>query len=123
MIRRPPISTRTDTLFPYTTLFRSIPMPNLSITGKTRVYGIVAHPIDHVRAPSVLNPAFEKYGIDAVMVPFPVHPDALAAAVPGMPATRNLGGLCVPVPHKTVPAALCDHPIGKAAGRCTEEQA
>src|SRR3546814_20323940 len=24
MIRRPPISTRTDTLFPYTTLFRSI---------------------------------------------------------------------------------------------------
>src|SRR3546814_9728037 len=26
MIRRPPISTRTDTLFPYTTLFRSIDM-------------------------------------------------------------------------------------------------
>src|SRR3546814_2911913 len=26
MIRRPPISTRTDTLFPYTTLFRSIQM-------------------------------------------------------------------------------------------------
>src|SRR3546814_9750206 len=25
MIRRPPISTRTDTLFPYTTLFRSSP--------------------------------------------------------------------------------------------------
>src|SRR3546814_11046977 len=28
MIRRPPRSTRTDTLFPYTTLFRS-PMPEL----------------------------------------------------------------------------------------------
>src|SRR3546814_3083037 len=27
MIRRPPRSTRTDTLFPYTTLFRSIPLP------------------------------------------------------------------------------------------------
>src|SRR3546814_7277368 len=27
MIRRPPISTRTDTLFPYTTLFRSIARP------------------------------------------------------------------------------------------------
>src|SRR3546814_12894818 len=26
MIRRPPRSTRTDTLFPYTTLFRSVPM-------------------------------------------------------------------------------------------------
>src|SRR3546814_5859962 len=27
MIRRPPRSTRTDTLFPYTTLFRSLPGP------------------------------------------------------------------------------------------------
>src|SRR3546814_15860825 len=27
MIRRPPISTRTDTLFPYTTLFRSTGIP------------------------------------------------------------------------------------------------
>src|SRR3546814_6271460 len=27
MIRRPPRSTRTDTLFPYTTLFRSIALP------------------------------------------------------------------------------------------------
>src|SRR3546814_8257061 len=26
MIRRPPRSTRTDTLFPYTTLFRSLPL-------------------------------------------------------------------------------------------------
>src|SRR3546814_11575223 len=27
LIRRPPRSTRTDTLFPYTTLFRSAPIP------------------------------------------------------------------------------------------------
>src|SRR3546814_14739704 len=32
MIRRPPISTRTDTLFPYTTLFRSAryPLPGIA---------------------------------------------------------------------------------------------
>src|SRR3546814_3130369 len=29
MIRRPPRSTRTDTLFPYTTLFRSLPIEQL----------------------------------------------------------------------------------------------
>src|SRR3546814_18869033 len=42
MIRRPPRSTRTDTLFPYTTLFRSLPNDTLenfcycpsSFTGK-----------------------------------------------------------------------------------------
>src|SRR3546814_14998210 len=36
MIRRPPRSTRTDTLFPYTTLFRSSPPPptvEVSVTG------------------------------------------------------------------------------------------
>src|SRR3546814_5285414 len=31
MIRRPPRSTRTDTLFPYTTLFRSLIKPYLDI--------------------------------------------------------------------------------------------
>src|SRR3546814_2669163 len=31
MIRRPPISTRTDTLFPYTTLFRSGPYLKASV--------------------------------------------------------------------------------------------
>src|SRR3546814_12112753 len=30
MVRRPPISTRTDTLFPYTTLFRSPSVPALA---------------------------------------------------------------------------------------------
>src|SRR3546814_1795762 len=39
MIRRPPRSTRTDTLFPYTTLFRSYHLTDkLSVTGGLR-YG------------------------------------------------------------------------------------
>src|SRR3546814_14945295 len=33
MIRRPPRSTRTDTLFPYTTLFRSIPAQQRALVG------------------------------------------------------------------------------------------
>src|SRR3546814_4858181 len=33
MIRRPPRSTRTDTLFPYTTLFRSLPELALRVVG------------------------------------------------------------------------------------------
>src|SRR3546814_20136942 len=43
MIRRPPRSTRTDTLFPYTTLFRSfssccitVPLDRAAATGKNR---------------------------------------------------------------------------------------
>src|SRR3546814_18638933 len=36
MIRRPPKSTRTDTLFPYTTLFRSQALPASSASGFSR---------------------------------------------------------------------------------------
>src|SRR3546814_18278633 len=44
MIRRPPISTRTDTLFPYTTLFRSrscrpLVRPLRSLGGSVRAHG------------------------------------------------------------------------------------
>src|SRR3546814_2950649 len=35
MIRRPPRSTRTDTLFPYTTLFRSLGHRKTSLRGET----------------------------------------------------------------------------------------
>src|SRR3546814_4473504 len=39
MIRRPPRSTRTDTLFPYTTLFRSTAVPNWSLWAADRLRG------------------------------------------------------------------------------------
>src|SRR3546814_2306594 len=37
MIRRPPRSTRTDTLFPYTTLFRSSGQPRAVAAGRVRL--------------------------------------------------------------------------------------
>src|SRR3546814_13830088 len=43
MIRRPPRSTRTDTLFPYTTLFRSIGLDRPGIGSSTpHLYGCIA---------------------------------------------------------------------------------
>src|SRR3546814_1106590 len=49
MIRRPPRSTRTDTLFPYTTLFRSSPQPEGPLTLlQSSLNHIVSHQITHV---------------------------------------------------------------------------
>src|SRR3546814_12668758 len=51
MIRRPPMSTRTDTLFPYTTLFRSASIPSwphpcaISLRGGCRTLQHGEHPI------------------------------------------------------------------------------
>ena len=36
------------------------PMP--WVTGKTRLFGVIAHPADHVRAPMVFNPLFADRG-------------------------------------------------------------
>src|SRR3546814_1414987 len=54
MIRRPPRSTRTDTLFPYTTLFRSLSQASLV----TRV--VSNEPVHAVRAESVCCPAMMR---------------------------------------------------------------
>src|SRR3546814_2155884 len=44
MIRRPPRSTRTDTLFPYTTLFRSHPEQYQSKTQQNSADGVIHTP-------------------------------------------------------------------------------
>src|SRR3546814_5395022 len=51
MIRRPPRSTRTDTLFPYTTLFRSSALPILN-----RGFRASVHPSQCVRSASGVLP-------------------------------------------------------------------
>src|SRR3546814_8180845 len=48
MIRRPPISTRTDTLFPYTTLFRSFVLQRRQVVAVDRVGDLVGF-LDRVR--------------------------------------------------------------------------
>lgn len=70
-----------------------------SLTGRTAVYGIVGHPVTHTLSPVIQNAAFERAGIDARYVAFPVAPDGLEAALAG---ARALGvhGLNVTVPHK-----------------------
>ena len=83
-------------------------MVDLHITGTTAVFGIVADPTDHVRAPMVFNPRFAAHGHDAVMVPCHVTPEDLPAFMAGLRAQRNFHGLAVTIPHKMAIMALCD---------------
>lgn len=79
-----------------------------SISGHTRLVVILAHPIGHVRTPSVMNAHFAAIGRDAVLVPLHVGPEELAGVVQALRGVRNLGGIIVTVPHKEVIARLCD---------------
>src|SRR3546814_3174170 len=60
MIRRPPRSTRTDTLFPYTTLFRSH-RPRLASDGSARAHRLTRSSLDIEAA---LQRSFRQGGDD-----------------------------------------------------------
>src|SRR3546814_6793984 len=67
MIRRPPRSTRTDTLFPYTTLFRSAKAAAVDLLGIA--VGIVAVRIGAIARTGFATLARHRLGAD------PVHRD------------------------------------------------
>src|SRR3546814_618971 len=93
MIRRPPRSTRTDTLFPYTTLFRSHPRIQRAEVDLVAVDGRA--PIDHVaaranvvRQPMAVGPqAFAGLGVEGE------HPRVRAGDVHHAVADDGLGFL------------------------------
>ena len=84
------------------------------ISGKTRLFGIIGHPMGHVRVPTSFNERFARDRIDAVSVPFDAPPQRFAEAIRGLRSLENLGGFVVTAPHKQAMAALCDELAGEA---------
>ena len=82
------------------------PMP--WVDGNSRVFGVIAHPVTHVRAPMVFNPRFAKAGLGHIMVPIDAPPDSLEDIIRGLQRMPNFGGLAVTIPHKLAMAKLCD---------------
>src|SRR3546814_10034528 len=107
MIRRPPRSTRTDTLFPYTTLFRSVePGTGLRGIGRKR-------------------PVASDARVEDLQLQGMVHADmrvghGTASVTHGAPvACRSAPGRDRPPPHPVAPqcAPTGARPAGPAAGR------
>src|SRR3546814_4172249 len=74
MIRRPPRSTRTDTLFPYTTLFRSSPATRIlgRLLRRSRGDRVLAGPARPPARPAALSPRrrrLDRRAAGAVVAP------------------------------------------------------
>lgn len=78
------------------------------ITGRTRLFGIVADPVHQVKTPQGINSRMWAAGFDGVLVPFHVAPKGLADFIAGLRCLQNFGGFIATVPHKTAMLALCD---------------
>ena len=77
--------------------------------GSTKIYGCLADPIDHVKAPTIFSSIFKEKNIDAVMIPIHVHNDNLENVITTLKKIKNFQGMTVTVPHKTSIAKLCDY--------------
>ena len=70
------------------------------VDARTRLFAILGHPIDHVRAPVVWSTLFKRYGINAVFLPAHVEPEGIDAAIAGFKRLKNIDGLMFTMPHK-----------------------
>ena len=78
------------------------------VSGRTRLFGIVGHPIEQVRSPEMFSAEFVRRGHAAVMVPVHVLPEDFEAALRGLMRVRNLDGLVFTIPFKQAACALAD---------------
>lgn len=88
------------------------------ITGRTKLFCILADPVEHVRTPQKFNDYLRGIGSDAVLIPVHVTRNDLASVVRGLRGVRNLRGMFVTIPHKIDIVALCDelHPSARRVG-------
>jgi shikimate dehydrogenase len=71
----------------------------MNVTGATRLFGLVGHPVRHSLSPAMHNRLFAALGIDAVYVAFDVAPDR-AGAVADAIRTLDVHGCNLTVPFK-----------------------
>lgn len=67
--------------------------------GTTKVWGLIADPVEHSMSPLMQNFYAERTGVNGVYVPFKVEGDRVEEALRGAFAL-NIQGLNVTVPHK-----------------------
>lgn len=73
----------------------------MNISGHTRPYAVLGHPIGHTLSPVMHNASIAALGLDAIYLAFDVHPDQLMAVLPGM-RSMGFGGVNLTIPHKEV---------------------
>ena len=77
-------------------------MTVIPVTGETKFYALIGHPVQQVRTPSVLNAYLKKHEIDAIMVTFDLLPEAVKSFFKMLRGCENCLGCCVTIPHKTI---------------------
>lgn len=81
---------------------------NENIDHKTKIVGIIGHPIKHSFSPKLHNSNFNKLGLNFVYLPFDVPASNLKETLKAM-GTLNIRGINVTIPHKEKIIQYMDH--------------
>lgn len=74
-------------------------MTQHSISGNTKILGVIGHPVSHTGSPAMQNYMCQRLNLNYVYVAFNVHPNDLQHAIQGLRAL-NIAGINVTIPHK-----------------------
>ncbi|MBO8164160.1 MAG: shikimate dehydrogenase [Brevibacillus sp.] len=87
------------------------------ITSKTKLVGLLGHPVHHSQSPLMHNTAFAEKKLDFAYVAFDVLPEHLDDAVSAIRAL-GLRGVNVTIPHKVAVLPMLDEidPLAKRIG-------
>lgn len=78
------------------------------LSGETRIFAIIGHPIAQVKAPAGLTRGLAERGRNAVVIPFHVLPEDVDALIAALKPIRNLDGIIATIPHKFAAQSHCD---------------
>jgi shikimate dehydrogenase len=84
------------------------------ISGETRVFGIVGHPIEQVRSPEMVTAELVRRGRNAILIPIDVLPGDFDACLAQLMRVRNLDGLIFTIPYKQTACRLASE-LGEQA--------
>ena len=88
------------------------------VSGRTRMFAILGHPIEQVGSPAMFSAEFIRRKAPALLIPLHVLPDDFDATMRQLLKLGNLDGLVFTIPYKQRALAFADHvgAQGEAAG-------
>lgn len=75
-------------------------MNSIKIDGKTKIVGLIGHPVAHTFSPAMHNSCFAELGLNWIYLPFCIRPENLEQTLKGLGAIENVKGANVTIPHK-----------------------
>src|SRR5271155_547968 len=87
------------------------------VSGETRIFAIVGHPIEQVRSPEMITAEMVRRGHKAILIPLDVRPEDFERCLRQLMRVQNLDGLVFTIPFKQAACALASALGEQARGR------